>query len=260
MSKNKTALITGSTSGIGLGIAKILAQAGYDIVLHGLVSLNEGLTLAKEFRNKYKIKTMFHNADMSNPDSINQMCSDINSTFGDIDVLINNAGIQYTAPIEDFPNEKWDAIIAINLSSSFHTIKKLVPSMQSNGWGRIINIASVHGLVGSINKAAYIASKHGLVGLTKVVALENATKGITVNAICPGWVETALITSQIEDLAEEQNIDINQAKIDLISTKQPVPKMAQTRHIGELVLFLCSDAAENITGSSIPIDGGWSAQ
>lgn len=260
MSENKIAFITGSTSGIGLGIARVLAQAGYGIVLHGLVPQAEGLALAQEFRDLYEIKTMFHDADMSDADAISQMCLDINAEIGDVDVLVNNAGIQYTAPVEEFPVEKWDSIITINLSSSFHTIQKLLPAMQSKGWGRIINISSVHGLVGSVNKSAYVAAKHGMVGLTKVVALENAAKGITVNAICPGWVETALIANQIKDVAKAQKININQAKIDLITAKQPTPKMAQPSHIGDLVLFLCGDAAQNITGTTMPIDGGWTAQ
>jgi len=260
MSENKTALITGSTSGIGLGIARVLAQSGYNIVLHGLVAHDEGQALAQEFNELYDIRAIFHDADMCDADAISQMCSDIHSQIGDIDVLVNNAGIQHTSPIEDFPVKKWDAIIAINLSSSFHTIHNLLPAMQAKGWGRIINIASVHGLVGSVNKSAYVAAKHGMVGLTKVVALENASNGITVNAICPGWVETALIANQIKDVAKAENIDINQAKTDLITAKQPMPKMAKPSHIGELVLFLCSDAAQNITGTTMPIDGGWTAQ
>jgi 3-hydroxybutyrate dehydrogenase len=260
MSENKTALITGSTSGIGLGIARVLAEANYNIVLHGLVPIAEGLKLAQEFRDSYGIKAMFHDANMQDSVAIGQMCSEIHTQIGDVDVLVNNAGIQHTAPIEDFPVEKWNSIIAVNLTSAFHVIQKMLPVMQTKGWGRIINIASVHGLVGSVNKSAYVAAKHGMVGLTKVVALENASKGITVNAICPGWVETDLITNQINDVATAQRIDIKQAKFNLITTKQPMPKMAKPSHIGELVLFLCSDAAQNITGTTMPIDGGWTAQ
>lgn len=256
----KVALITGSTSGIGLGAAHILAKQGINIMLHGLLPKSEGEKLAESFRNEHGIKAEFDNADMSNPDEIDAMMDRMILEFGKIDILVNNAGIQHTASIEDFPKNKWQAIIAINLSSAFHTMQKALPVMQKNGWGRIINIASVHGLVASVNKSAYVAAKHGIVGLTKVAALENANKGITANSICPGWVETPLINQQIEDIADTQAINLLDAKEQLITAKQPMLKMAQTIHIGELIVFLCSDAATSITGTSMPIDGAWTAQ
>lgn len=260
MLKDKVALITGSTSGIGLGAAHVLAKQGVNLVLHGLISEAEGQSLADEFSKKYSIKAMFDSADMSQPEAINDMMDKVLFEFGSLDILVNNAGIQHTETIENFPKNKWDAIIAINLSSAFHTMQKALPVMQQKGWGRIINIASVHGLVASVNKSAYVAAKHGIVGLTKVAALENANNGITVNSICPGWVETPLINKQIEDIAQEKDIAMTQAKEQLISAKQPMLQMAQTSHIGELIAFLCSDAATSITGAAMPIDGAWTAQ
>lgn len=260
MLKGKVALITGSTSGIGLGIAKVFAENGINLVLHGLMDEIEGRALASQFESDYSIKAMFDGADLSNPDAIDELMDKASNTMGSIDILINNAGIQHTESVEAFPKAKWDAIIAINLSSAFHTMQKALPAMQKNGWGRIINIASVHGLVASVNKAAYVAAKHGIVGLTKVAALENADKGVTANSICPGWVSTPLIQKQIENIAADKGIDMTQAKTDLITAKQPIPEMAQPEHIGELALFLCSDAAKGITGTSMPIDGGWTTQ
>lgn len=260
MLKDKVALITGSTSGIGLGAAHVLAKRGVNLVLHGLIPESEGQALAQEFSAQHGIKAMFDNADMSQVEAIDTMMDKVLSEFGSIDILVNNAGIQHTEKIEDFPKSKWDAIIAINLSSAFHTMQKALPVMQQNGWGRIINIASVHGLVGSVNKSAYVAAKHGVVGLSKVAALENANNGITVNSICPGWVETPLINKQIEDIAQTQQLEMTQAKEQLISAKQPMLQMAQTSHIGELIAFLCSDAATSITGTAMPIDGAWTAQ
>jgi len=260
MSKIKLALVTGSTSGIGLATAQALARAGHNIVLNGLVSQDEGETLAQKFRDDYGIQTMFHDADMSQANAIKRMCRDVLKQMGSVDILVNNAGIQYTESLENFPLEKWDKIIAINLSSSFHTMHNLLPGMQKKGWGRIINIASVHGLVASVNKVAYVTAKHGLVGMTKVAALENAAAGITVNAICPGWVETSLVSSQIEDIAKANNVSFSEAKKALITAKQPMPEMAKPSHIGELALYLCSEAANSITGTTLPIDGGWTAQ
>lgn len=256
----KVALVTGSTSGIGLAAAHVLAKQGINIILHGLMSEQEGQALAISFEQEYGVKAMFDGADLSNESAISEFMDKAIFQMGSIDILVNNAGIQHTESIENFPVNKWNAIIAINLSSAFHTMQKALPSMQKNGWGRIINIASVHGLVGSVNKSAYVAAKHGIVGLTKVAALENATKGITANAICPGWVETPLINQQIEDIALSKQMDFEEAKVDLITAKQPLPKMAQASQIGELILFLCSDAAASITGSSLPIDGAWTAQ
>lgn len=260
MLKNRTALVTGSTSGIGLGIAHELAKQGVNLVLHGFIKEGEAEQLLSEFQQKYDIKATISDADLRDVNAIEILAEEAAEMFGSIDILVNNAGIQYTSPIESFPTHKWDDIIAVNLSSNFHTIQHFLPQMQTKGWGRIINIASVHGLVGSVNKAPYVAAKHGVVGLTKVVALENADRGITANAICPGFVSTPLIQSQIDDIAEAQGISVEQAKIELITAKQPRPQMAQTNDIGQLVLFLCSDAAKGITGTSLPIDGGWTAQ
>ena len=260
MTSNKTALITGSTSGIGLGIAHVLAAAGHNLVLHGFAPSGGIEPLLQEFKETYSIDVLFSDADLRDPEAIQQMATAVQAHFPAVDILVNNAGIQFTSALEDFPQDKWNDIIAVNLSSSFHTMQQFLPSMQSKGWGRIINIASVHGLVASVNKAAYVAAKHGIVGLTKVAALENAAKGITVNAICPGWVSTPLIQSQIDDIAEARGISIEQARTELITAKQPRPEMVNTSDIGELTLFLCSDAAQGITGTSLPIDGGWTAQ
>lgn len=260
MLQGKVALITGSTSGIGLGAAHVLARNGINIVLHGLMDAQEGTALAQSFEQQYGVKVIFDDANLADAEAIETLMQRVIKDMGSIDILVNNAGIQHTASIEDFPKNKWDAIIAINLSSAFHTMQSALPVMQKNGWGRIINIASVHGLVASLNKSAYVAAKHGIVGLTKVAALENAGKGITANSICPGWVETPLINKQIEDIAEAKGIDMEQAKVELVTAKQPLPNMTQPSQIGELILFLCSDAASSITGTSMPIDGAWTAQ
>jgi len=260
MLKGKTALITGSTSGIGLATAHVLAEQGINIVLHGLLSDEEGEALAAELAAKYKVKVIFDGANLADPSATQQFVESASTQMGGIDILVNNAGIQHTADIVDFPEDKWHGIIAINLSSAFFAMQKVLPDMRKKGWGRIINIASVHGLVGSINKSAYCAAKHGIVGLTKVAALENADKGITANAICPGWVDTPLINAQIQAVADDQNISIEQARINLVTAKQPLPDMANPKQIGELVLFLCSDSARSISGSALPMDGAWTAQ
>lgn len=260
MLQGKVALITGSTSGIGLGAAHVLAKSGINLVLHGLMDQQDGLALTQSFEAEYGIKAIFDSADLSDANAIDKLMDCVLDEMGSVDILVNNAGIQHTSAIEDFPKNKWDAIIAINLSSAFHTMHRAIPVMQKNGWGRIINIASVHGLVASLNKSAYVAAKHGIVGLTKVAALENANKGITANSICPGWVETPLINKQIEDIAQTKGVSMEQAKVELITAKQPLSKMAQPSQIGELILFLCSDAAASITGTSMPIDGAWTAQ
>lgn len=260
MTKNKNAIITGSTSGIGLGIARSLAANGYNILLNGFADLKDIEELKKEFIATYKVKVSYSNADMSKPDEIKAMITEAEHFFGSIDVLINNAGIQYIALTEDFSNEKWDAILAINLSASFHTIKNSLPGMKKRKFGRIINIASAHGLVASTHKSAYVAAKHGLIGLTKVVALENAETPITCNSICPGWVETPLVDKQIENIAKEKIISFKDAKFELLNEKQPSLRFVTPEQIGGLVLFLVSDSASNITGSSISIDGGWTAQ
>ncbi|MGS2719591.1 3-hydroxybutyrate dehydrogenase [Paraglaciecola aestuariivivens] len=260
MLNGKTALITGSSSGIGLATAHVLAEQCANIVLHGLVSDAEGQALVEEFEAKYGISVMFDGANLADSSETKALVENAVAKMGSIDILVNNAGIQHTENIEHFPEEKWHAIIAINLSSAFFAMQKALPMMRAKGWGRIINIASVHGLVGSLNKSAYCAAKHGIVGLTKVAALENADKGITVNAICPGWVDTPLINAQIQGIAQSQNISIEDARVKLVTAKQPLPDMANPRQIGELVLFLCTDSARSISGSALPMDGAWTAQ
>ena len=256
----KVALVTGSTSGIGLATAHKLAQAGCHIVLHGLVDNHVGNELAEEFTNKYQNKTVFSSADLSSSDAIDSLFQLISDNFHQLDIVVNNAGIQFTSPVESFPLEKWNLILNINLTAAFYVTQKALPLMQKNNWGRIINIASVHGLVGSVNKSAYVAAKHGLIGLTKVTGIEQACHGVTANAICPGWVETPLINEQIEAIAAEDGIDISAAKHKLITAKQPLPEMAKAEQIADMVLFLCSDSAGSITGSALTIDGGWTAQ
>jgi len=260
MLKGKTALVTGSTSGIGLAIARALAADGANVMINGFGDKaaieQERAGLEKDFG----VKARYSAADMSKPAEIAAMIAVTEKEFGSLDVLVNNAGIQHVANIEDFPVEKWDAIIAINLSSSFHTIRAALPGMQKRKWGRIVNIASAHGLVASGQKSAYIAAKHGLVGLTKTVAIENANKGITCNAICPGWVLTPLVQQQIDARAKAEGISINEAKVALVSEKQPMHEFTKPENIGALAVFLASDAAATITGSAYSIDGGWTAQ
>ncbi|WP_448211809.1 3-hydroxybutyrate dehydrogenase [Colwellia sp. MEBiC06753] len=260
MLAGKTALITGSTSGIGLATAHVLAEQGINLVLHGLMSDQEGQALAAEFAKQYGIEALFDSANLMDAAAITQMMDNALATMGTIDILVNNAGIQHTERVETFPANKWDAIIAINLTSAFHTTQKVLAGMKTNGWGRIINIASVHGLVASLNKSAYCAAKHGIVGLTKVVAMENAEFGITSNAICPGFVDTPLIVEQIQQTAEREGLDFATAKRNTVMQKQSLPEMMDPRQIGEFVLFLCSDTARTITGAALPIDGAWTAQ
>jgi len=260
MLSNKVALITGSTSGIGLAAAHVLAEKGIHLMLHGLMNEQDGAALVTEFESKYDIKAFFSNADLRDPQAISDFMLQGANALGSIDILVNNAGIQHTEGAATFPTQKWNDIIAINLTSSFHTIQQCLPAMTEKKWGRIINIASVHGLVGSKNKAAYCAAKHGIVGLTKVVALESAEDGITVNSICPGWVDTPLIGQQITDIAEKDGVSFDEAQYKLITAKQPLPSMADPRQIGEFILFLCSDGAKGITGSALPMDGAWTAQ
>ncbi len=260
MAENKVALITGSTSGIGLATAHVLAEQGINLILHGLLSDDEGQALALQFDQKYGIQVMFDNADLRQAEPIKRFCQRAVAEMGSIDILINNAGIQHTEPVHTFPEAKWNDIIAVNLSAAFHLIQQSLPSMKNNGWGRIINIASVHGLVASVNKAAYVAAKHGIVGLTKVLALECAEQGITANSICPGWVDTPLINRQIQDIAVKSDVSFEQASYELVTAKQPLPEMMDPRQIGEFILFLCSDAARSMTGASLPMDGAWTAQ
>jgi 3-hydroxybutyrate dehydrogenase len=258
--EGKTALVTGSTSGIGLGIAKAFASRGVNIVFNGFGDAKEIEALQADVGREYAVKTAYHNADMSKPAEIEAMMRFAADQFGAVDILVNNAGIQHVANIEDFPVERWDAIIAINLSSAFHTTRLALPAMRSRNWGRIINIASAHGLVGSAQKSAYVAAKHGIVGLTKVTALETAATGITCNAICPGWVLTPLVQKQIEARAKQQAISMEEAKKDLLAEKQPSGEFVTPEQLGELALFLSSDAANQVRGVAWNMDGGWVAQ
>ena len=260
MLHGKSALVTGSTSGLGLGIAKALARQGANIVLNGFGDA-DGPTAEVAALG---VKVAYHGADMSKPLEIADMMAYAAAQFGRVDVLVNNAGIQHVAKIEDFPVEKWDAVIAINLTSAFHTTRLALPAMkQANGgkgWGRIINVASAHGLVGSPEKSAYVAAKHGIVGLTKVTALETATSGITCNAICPGWVLTPLVQKQIDAKAAAQGISVDVASKQLLAEKEPSLQFTTPEDLGELAVFFCSAAGNNIRGVAWNMDGGWVAQ
>ena len=254
--KGKTALVTGSTSGIGLGIAIELARQGAHIVMNGFGDVDA----PRRQIEACGVQTAYHGADMSKPAEIEAMMAFAAEKFGGVDIMVNNAGIQHVSPIESFPTERWDAIIAINLSSAFHTTRLAIPHMKARNWGRIINIASAHGIVASVEKSAYVASKHGLVGLTKVAALELAGSGITCNAICPGWVLTPLVQKQIDEKAHDRKIKVKEAEIELLSEKQPSKQFVTPEQIGKLVAFLCSSGADQITGATQSIDGGWTAQ
>ncbi len=256
MLKGKTALVTGSTSGIGLGIAKALAAQGANIVLNGFGDA-EG---PKAEISALGVKVAYHGADMSRADEIEAMMRFAAETFGRVDILVNNAGIQHVARIENFPVERWDAIIAINLSSAFHATRLALPAMKAANWGRIINVASVHGLVASAEKSAYVAAKHGIVGLTKVTALENATSGITCNAICPGWVLTPLVQKQVDAKAAAMGVSNEQAKKMLLGEKEPSMQFTTPEELGALAVFFCSGAADNVRGVAWNMDGGWVAQ
>ena len=256
MLKGKTALVTGSTSGIGLAIATALARQGADIVLNGFGDA-EG---PQAEIGALGVKVAYHGADMSKPDQIEDMMKFAASKFGRVDILVNNAGIQHVAKVEDFPTERWDAIIAINLSSAFHTTRLAIPAMREANWGRIVNVASAHGLVASAQKSAYVAAKHGIVGFTKSVALETATTGITSNAICPGWVLTQLVQKQIDDRAAREGISALQAQNELLGEKQPSLQFTTVEQLGGLAVFLCSPAADQVRGVAWAMDGGWTAQ
>ena len=260
MLRGKTALVTGSTSGIGLGVAQALARQGAHVVLNGFGDTEEPRRLVAEAGKAFGISVSHHGADMSQPEQIADMMAFAAKVTGRVDILVNNAGIQHVARIEDFPPEKWDAIIAINLTSAFHTTRLALPGMQAADWGRIVNIASTHGLVASAQKSAYVAAKHGIVGFTKVAALENATTGVTVNAICPGWVLTPLVQKQIDERAARDGISADQAKNDLLGEKQPSLQFTTPEELGELTVFLCSPAANNVRGVAWQVDGGWTAQ
>ena len=254
--KNKNALVTGSTSGIGLAVATELAKAGANIMLNGFGDVEAPRKAVAAFGTKVD----YHGADMTKPDQIVDMIQYTEKQFGSVDILVNNAGIQHTALVEDFPVEKWDAVIAINLSSAFHTCRAALPGMKKRDWGRIINIASVHGLVGSMQKVAYVAAKHGIVGLTKVVALENAHTKVTCNAICPGWVHTPLVQKQIEDRAAKMGVSVAEAQKSLLMEKQPSGSFVTPEQIGQLAVFLAGPTATEIRGAAWAIDGGWTAQ
>ena len=260
MPKGKAAIITGSTSGIGLGIARALAAAGCNVMLNGFGDASAVERERSGIGKEFGVRAAFHPADLAKPSEIAQMVDAAVKEFGQIDIVVNNAGIQHTAPVEQFPPDRWDAVIAINLSANFHTIRAAIPHMRRHNWGRVINIASTHGLVASVEKSAYVAAKHGVIGLTKVVALETAATGITCNAICPGWVLTPLVQKQIDDRASRENISVDQAKADLLSEKQPSHEFATPGQLGALAVFLCTDAAAQITGAALPVDGGWTAQ
>lgn len=256
MLKGKTALVTGSTSGIGLGIAKALAAQGANIMLNGFGDV-EG---PKAEVAALGVPVAYHGADMSQPDDIAAMMAYAAAQFGRVDILVNNAGIQHVARLENFPVERWDAIVAINLSSAFHATRLALPAMQAAGWGRIINVASIHGLVASVEKAAYVAAKHGLVGLTKVTALENATSGITCNAICPGWVLTPLVQKQVDAKAAALGISNEAAIKQMLGEKEPSMQFTTPEELGALAVFFCSLAGNNVRGVAWNMDGGWTAQ
>ncbi len=258
--KGKVALVTGSTSGIGLGIARALAAEGADLILNGFGDAAAIETLRTGLAQEFSIRVAYSAADMSKPAEIAAMGSEAEASMGGVDILVNNAGIQFVANIEDFPEEKWHAIIAINLSSAFFASKAVIPGMKKKGWGRIINVASAHGLVASAQKAAYVAAKHGILGLTKVAAIELANAGVTVNAICPGWVKTPLVDRQLEARAQKEGISVEKAAGEFLAEKQPMLQFSTPEAIGGLAVFLCSDAARTITGVPVSIDGGWVAQ
>jgi 3-hydroxybutyrate dehydrogenase len=260
MLKGKVALVTGSTSGIGLGIAKALAAEGADLVLNGFGEAQAIERLRKEVAKAHGVKVTYSGADMMKPSEIVGMIETATREHGSVDIVINNAGIQHVAPVHEFPVERWDAVIAINLSAPFHITRAVLPQMLARNWGRIINIASTHGFVASVDKSAYVASKHGLEGFTKAVALETATTGVTCNAICPGWVLTPLVQKQIDDLAEREKLSGDEAKVKLLGDKQPSLEFTTPEQLGALAVFLCSDAAVNIRGTALPVDGGWLAQ
>ena len=260
MLNNRVALVTGATSGIGLGIAKALAAEGCRIGLNGSRAADKIKPLADEISKTYGVPCVALSADLADPAAITAMMARAERELGSIDILVNNAGVQHVSPLAEFPPDKWDALIAINLSSAFHTTRAVLAGMQARGWGRIVNIASAHGLVASPYKAAYVAAKHGLVGLTKVTALEVAEAGITCNAICPGYVWTPLVENQIPDQAKAHGLSEKDVIEKVMLAPQPNKKMASVEEIGALTVFLCSDMGASITGASLPVDGGWTAR
>ena len=260
MLQGKTALVTGSTSGIGLGIAKALARQGANVVMNGFGDVDGPRGEIEQAGKAHGVRTGYHGADMSRPAEIEAMMQYAAKEFGGVDILVNNAGIQHVSTVQDFPVERWDAIIAINLSSACHTSRRELPGMLKNHWGRIINIASVHGLVASAQKSAYVAAKHGIIGLTKVTALETAQTGVTCNAICPGWVLTPLVQKQVDAKAAEAGVTNEEAKKLLLGEKEPSMQFTTPDELGELAVFFCSPAANNVRGVAWNMDGGWAAQ
>ena len=256
----RTAIITGSTSGIGLGIAEALAAQGFNIMLNGFGDATEIERTRAELDANSTGTVAYHGADMTKPEEIADLVAQTEATFGAVDILVNNAGIQHVAPIDEFPIAKWDAIIAINLTSAFHTIRAALRGMKARKWGRIINIASAHGLVASPYKSAYVAAKHGIVGMTKTVALEVAQDGITVNAVCPGYVLTPLVEGQVADTAKARGITESEVKTDIMLASQPTKEFVTVQQLGALCAFLCTDSAASMTGTALPMDGGWVAQ
>ncbi|HMF53639.1 MAG TPA: 3-hydroxybutyrate dehydrogenase [Edaphobacter sp.] len=257
---DKTALVTGSTSGIGLAIATELARAGCNLALHGLESAADSREICDRIRDQFKVSICYFDTDVAKGGACRQMIERVRTDCGSLDILVNNAGIQHVAPVDQFPEERWDAILAVNLSAAFHCTAAALPGMRGSGYGRIINIASAHGLVASPNKSAYVAAKHGLIGLTKVTALETAGEGITCNAVCPGWVLTPLVEKQIQARTVRDGVSYEEATKALLFEKQPSGAFTKPADIGSLVVFLCTEAAANMTGASLPIDGGWTAR
>jgi len=260
MLQGKTALVTGSTSGIGLEIATQLASRGANVVLNGFGDSSAIELVRSRLEQTYRVSVHYDAADMSKRAEIEAMMANAIQIYGSVDILVNNAGIQYVAPIEEFPPEKWDAIIAINLTAAYHTIREALPSMKARGWGRIVNMASAHALVASPDKSAYVAAKHGLAGLTKTVALEAAEQGVTVNAVCPGYVQTPLVAKQIPETAKARGITEQEVVRDVLLAAQPTKRFVTVEEVAALTMFLCSPEASSITGAILPVDGGWTAQ
>ena len=255
----RAAIVTGSTSGIGLGVARALAEAGANVLINGFGDAAANARLRDELETTHGVTVLHSPADVSRPEQVEAMVAQALDRLGAVDVLVNNAGVQHVAPIAEFPPAKWDAILAINLSAAFHAMRAAIPGMKRRGWGRIVNVASAHGLVGSPFKSAYVAAKHGLLGLTKVAALELAEAGVTCNAVCPGYVWTPLVAQQIDDQAKAHGIPREQVVRDVLLKEQPNKRFATVEQLGALAVFLCSDAAASITGAALPVDGGWTA-
>lgn len=260
MTKAKTAVVTGSTSGIGLGIAKALAAEGVSIMMNGIEDEKDVAEIREDIENQFGVETDYMNVNLMEGKGCRDLIKGAQKKFDQIDILVNNAGIQFVAPIEEFPDDKWEGIIALNLSAAFHTSKAVFPGMKKRGWGRIVNICSAHGLVASPFKSAYVSAKHGILGLTKTIALEGAEDGITVNAICPGYVWTPLVEAQIPDTAKSRNMTEEEVKQNVLLEAQPTKEFVTIHEVAQLAVYLCSDAAKSITGSAQVMDGGWTAQ